>query len=119
MAAVRGVRSASRLVRWGVVLLAGCEWNAMGPSSCDRSVAVSPPAAAVQVGQTVQLYATVRDTAGNVLWNEWVSWSSDNTAVATVSGTGLVTGVAAGQTAVRAANDGQSGRSDITVTAAP
>src|SRR5216117_3724927 len=59
-------------------------------------VAVSPASASVQVGQTVQLAATPRDANGNPLSGRAVSWASSNTAVATVSGSGLVTGVTAG-----------------------
>lgn len=84
MAELREVRTASRLVRWGVLLLGACDWNMMGPSSCVGSVTVSPPSAAGPVGQTVQLYATARDTAGNVLSDVAVTWTSDNTALATV-----------------------------------
>ena len=119
MARVTRVGSASRLVRWGVLLLAACDWNMMGPSSCATSVTVEPPTATVQVGRTVPLYATVRDTAGRVIYGRSVTWGSDNTTVATVDQSGLVTGVAVGQTVVSAMSDGQSGRSAITVTAAP
>lgn len=117
MGQVTRVRSASRLVRWGILLLAACDWNMMGPTSCARSVTVSPPYATVAVGQTVQLYATVRDTDGNVISGVGVTWMSDNTAVATVEQTGLVTGVAVGQTVVTATSDEQAGSSQITVTA--
>ena len=118
MGQVTRVRSASRLVRWGILLLAACDWDVMGPTSCARSVTVSPAYATVQVGQTVQLYATARDTAGHVITGVYVTWKSDNTAVATVGETGLVTGWAVGQTVVTATGDGQAGSSQITVTAA-
>lgn len=118
MGHVTRVRSASRLVRWGVLLLAACDWDMMGPTSCTRSVTVSPPYATVQVGGTVQLYATERDTSGKVVTGAYVTWNSDNTAIATVGQTGLVTGVAVGQTAVTATSDGQTGSSQITITAA-
>ena len=117
MATVTRVPSASRLVRWCVLLFVACDWN-MGPSSCATSVTVEPPTATVQVGRTMPLYATVRDTAGRVIYGS-VTWASDNTTVATVDQRGLVTGVAVGQTVVSATSDGQSGRSAITVTAAP
>jgi uncharacterized protein YjdB len=41
-------------------------------------------------GTSIQLTAIVRDAAGNQLTNQPVTWSSDNTTVATVSSTGLV-----------------------------
>src|SRR5437773_3779584 len=81
------------------------------------SVAVSPASASVQVGQTVQLAATPRDANGNPLSGRAVSWASSNTAVATVSGSGLVTGVTAGSATITATSEGKSGTSAITVTA--
>ncbi len=83
------------------------------------SVSVSPAADTLQVGQTQQLTATARDANGNVLTGRAVTWSSSNTAVATVSSTGLVRAVAAGSASIRATSEGRTGTSAITVTAAP
>src|SRR5207247_1608470 len=83
------------------------------------SVAVSPTTASVAVGQTQQLSATPKDASGNPLTGRTVSWSSGNTAVATVSASGLVTGVGAGAATITAASEGQSGTAAITVTAPP
>ena len=83
------------------------------------SVAVSPPTATVSIGLTVQLTATPKDANGNPLSGRVVTWSSDNTAVATVSGSGLVTGVAAGTAAITATSEGQSGTASITVSGQP
>src|SRR2546426_4880115 len=58
------------------------------------AVVVTPTAASVPAGQTMQLTATPQDSAGNPLSGQTVTWASSNTAVATVDGTGLVTGVA-------------------------
>src|SRR5881628_2050984 len=57
------------------------------------SVTVSPATASVPAGQGVQLTATLKDANGNTLTGRTVTWSSDNTAVATVSGSGLVSGM--------------------------
>src|SRR5438093_2886276 len=83
------------------------------------SVAVSPATASVQAGQTVQLAATPRDANGNPLSGRPVSWASSNTAVATVSGSGLVTGVTAGAATITATSEGQSGTATITVSTVP
>jgi len=83
------------------------------------SVAVSPTSASVSVGQTVQLAATPKDANGNPLTGRTVTWSSGNTAVATVSASGLVTGVSAGAATITAASEGQSGSAAITVTSVP
>src|SRR5438094_470035 len=80
------------------------------------SVTVSPDSASAQVGQTVQLFATTKDSTGAVLTGRAVSWSSSNPSVATVSGSGLVAGLATGSTTVTATSEGQSGISSISVS---
>ena len=67
-------------------------------------VSVSPSTASIEVGETVQLTETVlpADTT-----DKSVSWSSNNTSVATVSNTGLVTGVSVGNATITVTtNDG-------------
>ena len=80
------------------------------------SVTVSPASASVPAGQTVQLSATLRDANGNILTGRSVTWASNNTSVATVTGTGLVTGKVAGSATITATSEGQSGTAAITVT---
>src|SRR5205809_656955 len=89
------------------------------PPAAVASVSVSPASASVSVGQTVQLAATPKDANGNPLTGRTVTWSSGNTAVATVSASGLVTGVSAGAATITAASEGQSGSAAITVTSVP
>src|SRR5207249_1012806 len=83
------------------------------------SVTVSPASASAQVGQTVQLFATTKDSTGAVLTGRAVSWSSSNPSVATVSGSGLVAGLATGSTTVTATSEGQRGTAAIAVTTVP
>jgi hypothetical protein len=80
------------------------------------SVVVEPDAAALASTETVQLVAATLDAAGNTLTDRQVTWSSDNTGVAAVSETGLVTGVADGTANISASSEGQSGSAVITVT---
>jgi len=80
-------------------------------------VDVSPTSATVAVGSTTQLIDTVFSPTNVVLTTVSTSWSSLNTAVATVDTTGLVTGVSAGTTTVTANAGGQSASATITVTA--
>ena len=80
------------------------------------TVTVSPASANVVVGTLQQFTATPKDAGGNPLSGRVVTWSSGNTAFATVSGSGLVTGVAAGTVAVTATSEGKSGSASITVT---
>jgi acid phosphatase len=79
-------------------------------------VTVTPASATVTTGSTVQLTATPKDANGNPLTGRTVTWSSSNTSVATVNGSGLVSGVAAGSATITATSEGQSGTSAITVT---
>lgn len=60
-----------------------------------HSVVVAPALDTILVGQTLQLSDTVKDVTGQALTGRAVSWSTSNAAVATVSASGLVTGVAA------------------------
>src|SRR5207247_8449101 len=83
------------------------------------SVEVTPPSASVQAGQTVQLTGTPRDAGGNPLSGRTVTWSSSNTAAATVSNSGLVSGVTPGSATITATSEGKSGTSAITVTPVP
>jgi hypothetical protein len=80
------------------------------------SVEIAPATATVSAGSTVQLTATPEDAAGQPLAGRTVTWITDNAQVATVSGTGLVTGVAAGAATITATSEGQSGTASVTVT---
>ena len=62
-----------------------------GGSPKVNSVTVTPPSATIQAGNTVQLTATSKPASSPTF-----TWASSNQSVATVSQTGLVTGVAAG-----------------------
>jgi len=80
------------------------------------AVAVSPTSQSVVVGGTQQLTATLTDANSNVLTGRVVTWSSSNPAVATVSSTGLVSGVAVGgPVTITATSETKTGTSSITV----
>ena len=84
------------------------------------SVTVAPPTASVIAGQTVALTATTSDATGTVLTGRVITWTSANATVATVSPTGVVTGVAAGgPVAITATSEGKNGTAAITVTPVP
>src|SRR5438128_6563092 len=83
------------------------------------SVSVSPASGRVVVGQTVQLAATPKDASGNALSGWVVALASSTRAVATVSGSGLVSGVAAGPVTITATSEGQTGSAAVTVTIVP
>lgn len=78
-----------------------------------------PATTSLIAGQAVTLSPTIKDVNGTVVTNRVVTWSSDHSAVATVSSAGLVTGVAPGTATVTATSEGKSGSTVVTVTAAP
>ncbi len=77
-----------------------------------RSVQVAPSSASVAIGASAQLTASTSPATATSF-----VWTSSNSAVATVSQTGLVTGVAPGTTTVSASAGGKTGTSAITVPA--
>jgi hypothetical protein len=70
------------------------------PPAAVASVTLSHPSFSLQIGASQQLTATVRDGEGNILTDRVGVWSSGNDAAATVSASGLVTGVAAGTVSI-------------------
>jgi uncharacterized protein YjdB len=84
------------------------------------SVTVAPPSGTLQLGATLQLTATVRDAANNILTDREVTWSSTNSAIATVSNSGLVTALTSGgPISILATSEGHSGSAQITVASPP
>src|SRR5205809_1006815 len=83
------------------------------------TVTVSPAAAAVQPGQTVQLTATTKDANGNILTGRTVTWVSNNNPAGTVSSSGLVTGVATGTALITATSEGKTGSAVVAVAPPP
>lgn len=85
------------------------------------SVQLSPGAADVAPGRTVQLTVTALDKDGNELPDEEFTWTSSDQSIATVDANGAVTGVALGEVVVRVTSDfnpNLSATSTITVVEA-
>src|SRR5207302_1144561 len=83
------------------------------------SVQVAPASASIGVGQTVQLAATPKDSAGSALTGRAVTWTSSGPTVASVSASGLVTGGAVGTATITAMSEGRTGSATVTVTLVP
>ena len=79
------------------------------------SVTVSSPTQTLQVAETVQLTANVRDQFGDALAGKTAAWSTADSTVATVSSTGLVQALAPGAVAITATVDGVAGSTSLTV----
>ena len=76
---------------------------------------ITPRNSTIDSASTVQLSASVVDFHGQVIPNAVVTWASSPTSIATVSSTGLVTGVAPGMAAVTASSGGAFAADTITV----
>jgi uncharacterized protein YjdB len=99
-----------------IVILASCG-GGDGTSVDDAlaSVSVSPGTAMiVSLGDTQQLSATARTSGGSTLPASF-TWSSSDEAVATVSGSGVVTAVSNGSATITASTGGVSGTATVTV----
>ncbi len=98
---------------------AACGGDASSPAEAIVArVTVEPASATIMAGATTQLSATVRDAQGTALSGYSPIWSSSNSQVATVSSSGVVTGVAAGgPVTISATCEGKSGSAQVTVTA--
>jgi hypothetical protein len=103
----------------GSLLVAACGG---GPTDTKvpGDISVSPTSVALDaVGQTQQLTASVTDVDGNPISSPSVSWSSDNTSVATVTGTGLVSAAGSGTAVITATAGSVTATSSVTVTQTP
>ena len=85
-----------------LLILAGC-----GPAVV--TVTVTAASATPKVGQTDQVTATPKDAAGNAIAGISCVFASSDETAATVDGTGLVTALAPGATAITATCAGKSG----------
>jgi hypothetical protein len=67
------------------------------------------------IGMSFHVSAVVKDPAGTVLPDRTVSWFSSAPSIATVDASGLVTGVAQGNTFIAASSEGTTGAISVTV----
>ena len=88
----------------------------VAPPAPVASVSLSLPASSLVLGGKTQAVATTRDVAGNVLTGRTVAYTTSTTSIATVSTSGLVTGLAVGTSAITATSEGVAGTAIVTVT---
>ena len=100
---IRRKISIATLTSLSMFTLASCEGDDEIPGriviTSSPSMTVTPKASALSVGGTQQLTAQVKDGDGNVI-NTPVTWTSSDPEVVTVSESGLVTAVDAGNGSV-------------------
>ncbi len=82
------------------------------------AVVVSPQLAELEVGATRQFEGVTLDSAGSVLTDRRVAWSTSDPAVATIDTTGLATALGPGTNAISASSEGITGVASLTVVPA-
>lgn len=96
---------------------AACDDDPTGPDNNVATVELSADTQTVEIGSNAQLDVEVRDQSGNLLDPDdlTITYSSSSEAVATVSGTGLVTPVSAGNAVITVNVNGVTDTITITV----
>jgi len=96
-------------------LLVACDGKGTGPEENQvASVTVSPSSSIIEIGNTVQLSAQVRNAKGALL-SIPVTWGTSDASVATCSGSGLATAVSEGTATITAIADGEPGTASVLV----
>jgi uncharacterized protein YjdB len=81
------------------------------------TVTVSPGSRTIEVGDSIDFSATLRDSHGNVLTGRPVTWSSSNTSVATIDTNGRLRTRIGGTVTVTATSEGRTGTATVVVEA--
>ncbi len=80
-----------------------------------NALVLTPPTDSLLVGATAQLTAITNDSAGHPLTGRAIAWLSGTPSVATISGSGLATALAVGNTNIIATSEGKADTTTITV----
>ena len=83
----------------------------VGVSTSIISLSVSPTSKTLNIGETIQLTGTKNPTSAS----EGTQWTSSNTGVATVSGSGLVTAKSAGTATITFKNSSSTKSASCTI----
>ncbi len=83
------------------------------------SVTVNPSAQTLRVGDARPFVATLRNASGTTITGRTVRWTSSNSAIASVDGSGTVTALQPGNVVITAESDGVTGSSSVLVTLIP
>src|SRR5579859_5358003 len=73
-----------------------------GGNGIITSIVISPTSSSISPGKTQQFMAVSKDSSGNTISGASLTWTSSNTAVATVNSNGLATAKIDGTTSITA-----------------
>ncbi|MBC7896764.1 MAG: Ig-like domain-containing protein [Cytophagaceae bacterium] len=86
----------------------------VGPSAVGTVVATLPDSSLLE-GQVAQAAAVARDASGKIIAGATIAWQSQNPAIATVTSTGRVTGIVAGNVNITALSGGKTSTIPVVV----
>ena len=114
-------------LRGGLVTITAASGDKSGSAALSVGVSASAPApvaavtlsvaSSVNVGSSTQATATLKDAAGNLLTGRVITWVSSDASIASVSTTGLVTGLLGGAVTITASAEGKSASAVVTSVA--
>jgi len=109
-----------RLIILAALLAVACKNTPVGPEPQEAAVvAITTPLTVIVVGGTATLTANVYDRDAKLIPGVSVMWRSLDPTVASVSSSGVVTGLAVGQVTIEAESSGKVGSVTLTVDPDP
>ena len=108
---------------WGAAVffatIAACGKDVVNPDgTAVDSVQVSPASASLQVGSSLSLTAEVYDASGTLMPSVGVTWSSEDSSIALVTQSGIITALKTGTVRIAANSWGKNAVATITVNPA-
>ena len=100
-----------------LVASAACKGSEIVDPAVTTTVVVTSTPTQIAVGETAQASAVVRDQNGNPLSGKSISWISLNPTIASVTGAGVIRGVAPGTATIQGSVDGITGGAAVQVVA--
>ncbi|MFL5563023.1 MAG: Ig domain-containing protein [Gemmatimonadaceae bacterium] len=109
------MRRVAALLIASLLAISGCGSGGGSPSGPGSTLTVTLPSTTVASGTSTQAAATVADQSGAGTPANNVVWSTSDQTIATVSSTGLVTGVLIGSAVITATSAGMTAHATVKV----
>lgn len=97
--------------------LAACKGGEIVDPAVTTTVVVTSSPTQIAVGETAQASAVVKDQNGNALSGKSIAWNSLNPTIASVTGAGVIRGIAPGTATIQGSVDGITGGATVQVVA--